>query len=163
MRNDAQGFARRLASALERQHLRKKDFAQALGIAPRALSLYLHQGRIPRHELLVEMATALHVTTDWLLTGNPSTTAEMSGEGLADYKTGGSFRHELLTIAAELIDEEERQTLLRCAQALHKGDRDIREHLIVQLKMIEEMMATRKAIRQRTRPSQADSRKRQSN
>jgi hypothetical protein len=40
----------------------------------------------------------------------------------------------------------------RCADALRVGDRDIREHLITQLKLIEETVHMRRAKRSRRRP-----------
>jgi hypothetical protein len=54
--------------------------------------------------------------------------------------------------AWEELDSEERVTVERCAEALRIGDRDIREHLIAQLKLIEETVQGRRAKRVRRRP-----------
>lgn len=62
-------FAARLAKALKDGGWKKKDFAKAVGITPRAISRYLHGGAPAAREVVIRMATVLQVTTDWLLTG----------------------------------------------------------------------------------------------
>ena len=50
----------------------------------------------------------------------------------------------LLDIAEEL-DQEEREALLRCAEFLRIGDRQVREHLINQLAIVEDTVRFRQA------------------
>ena len=55
----------------------------------------------------------------------------------------------LLDIAEEL-DQEEREALLRCAEALLTGPMEIRQHLINQMKIVEKAAAVeKKAMRRR--------------
>jgi hypothetical protein len=56
-----------------------------------------------------------------------------------------------LELAAPL-DPEELATLERCAQAFHVKDRDVRLHLIGQLKLIERMITGSKPARTRASP-----------
>jgi hypothetical protein len=87
------------------------------------------------------MAELLGVTTDWLLNGN---TSGLAGDRIQDvaagYGTDGSFKARLAAIADELTDEEERQTVMRCAEALRVGPMEIRAHLINQMKMVEHLL-----------------------
>ncbi|MDE3034990.1 MAG: hypothetical protein KGJ14_03365, partial [Nitrospirota bacterium] len=47
------------------------------------------------------------------------------------------------------LDAEEQAAVLRCAEIFRQADREIREHLIAQLKLIDEMTQARQVKRSR--------------
>lgn len=56
-----------------------------------------------------------------------------------------------LVEVGEELDAEEQTALERCAEILRVGDRDVREHLIGQLKLMEEAVQLRRRKRARLR------------
>ena len=54
---------------LKEQDISQKDFAQDIGATESAVSKYISDDRTPRMEILANMATALGVTVDYLVTG----------------------------------------------------------------------------------------------
>jgi hypothetical protein len=138
----------------------KAGLAQFLEISPPQINAAITRGRVP-DSWLYEVAYKTLYSVEWLRTGRgdkfrvsgepqPAAIATV-GEPVAPYSDAGSFTHRLLAILEELINEDERATLLRCAEALRVGDPEIREHLILQLKIIEEAVKNRRAKRGRGR------------
>ena len=72
-------FAQRLAALLKKQGVSQKELAETVGVTEATLSRYMHSARIPKAEILANIATALHTTSDYLL-GN-----EEKGDINTDY------------------------------------------------------------------------------
>lgn len=64
---DAIKFAKRLRKLMEESHVLQKELAQRARITEAALSRYLNDGRIPRIDVVANLATVLNTTTDYLL------------------------------------------------------------------------------------------------
>ena len=60
-------FAERLAELLKKQGITQKELAERIGVTEATLSRYMHSERIPKSEILSNIATALHTTSDFLL------------------------------------------------------------------------------------------------
>ena len=60
-------FAKRLRKLMEESHVLQKELAQRARITEAALSRYLNDGRIPRIDVVANLATVLNTTTDYLL------------------------------------------------------------------------------------------------
>lgn len=60
-------FAERLAELLKQQGVTQKELAERVGITEASMSRYMHTNRIPKSEIIANIATALHTTSDYLL------------------------------------------------------------------------------------------------
>ncbi len=60
-------FANRLAELLKKQGITQKELAERVGVTEATMSRYMHSERIPKSEIIANIATALHVTSDYLL------------------------------------------------------------------------------------------------
>ena len=60
-------FQKRLKALLDESSMKQKDLARRARITEAALSRYLNEGRIPRMEVVANLATVLNTTTDYLL------------------------------------------------------------------------------------------------
>ena len=60
-------FADRLRNLMDESHIKQKELAQRARITEAALSRYLNDGRIPRIDVVANLATVLNTTTDYLL------------------------------------------------------------------------------------------------
>lgn len=60
-------FATRLKKLMEESAMTQKDLANRARITEAALSRYLNDGRIPRLDVVANLATVLNTTTDYLL------------------------------------------------------------------------------------------------
>lgn len=60
-------FADRLRKLMNESHIMQKELAQRARITEAALSRYLNDGRIPRIDVVANLATVLNTTTDYLL------------------------------------------------------------------------------------------------
>ena len=60
-------FAERLRELMTESQIRQKELAQRARITEAALSRYLNDGRIPRIDVVANLATVLNTTTDYLL------------------------------------------------------------------------------------------------
>lgn len=60
-------FAGRLSELLAERGLTQKELADRVGITEASMSRYMHSDRIPKSEIVANMATALHTTSDYLL------------------------------------------------------------------------------------------------
>ncbi len=132
--------------------------AASLEIKPQSIISAMSRGEIP-DAWLYRVAYLTKRSVDWLRTGKgPVWHGNVTAETTSSLYGGGKghsapLRHVLE--AWEDLDSEERVTVERCAEALRIGDRDIREHLITQLKLIEETVQMRRAKRARQRPRSA--------
>ena len=66
----------RIAALRRRAGLSQAELAQRLQISASAMGMYEQGRRAPSAEMLVAMARELQVSTDYLLTGQPSNTSE---------------------------------------------------------------------------------------
>ena len=57
----------RISEALKTQGITQKELALRIGVTEAVISRYISGGREPKPEVLANMATALHVTSDYLL------------------------------------------------------------------------------------------------
>lgn len=60
-------FADRLRNLMDESHIKQKELAQRARITEAALWRYLNDGRIPRIDVVANLATVLNTTTDYLL------------------------------------------------------------------------------------------------
>lgn len=60
-------FAKRLAELLRQKGITQKELAERVGVTEATVSRYLHSERIPKSEIIANIATALHTTSDYLL------------------------------------------------------------------------------------------------
>lgn len=60
-------FAGRLTELLKQQGITQKELVERVGITEASMSRYMHTNRIPKSEIIANIATALHTTSDYLL------------------------------------------------------------------------------------------------
>ncbi|MCM1523223.1 MAG: helix-turn-helix domain-containing protein [Ruminococcus sp.] len=60
-------FAERLAKLLNEQGVSQKQLAEKIGVTQASMSRYMNTDRIPKSEILANIATVLHTTSDYLL------------------------------------------------------------------------------------------------
>jgi transcriptional regulator with XRE-family HTH domain len=65
-------FVERLEKLLKETKISQKDLAQDIGVTESAISKYLSGDRTPNSDILLNLATALHTTSDYLLGLNTS-------------------------------------------------------------------------------------------
>ncbi len=63
----AEQFAERLRKLMNESSMKQTELAQRARITEAALSRYLNDGRIPRIDIVANLATVLDTTTDYLL------------------------------------------------------------------------------------------------
>ena len=120
--------------------------AEHLEVPPSSITDALRRGKIPE-AWVFKVAYLTRRRAEWLRTGEePEFQEEASAEGTA---FGRSATLKRLVEALETMDEEEQRALERCAEALCVGDHEIRQHLIGQLKIIEDAVKLRHAKRGR--------------
>lgn len=131
------------------------QLAASLEIKPQSIISAMSRGEIP-DAWLYRVAYLTKRKVDWLRTGRgPVWHGNVTAEATPALYGGGKGHSAPLRRVLEAweeLDSEERVTVERCAEALRIGDREIREHLIAQLKLIEETVRVRRAKRARRRP-----------
>ncbi len=60
-------FSKVLTNLLEKHDMTKRDLAKKLGVAPSAITNYSNGDRLPRYEMICDIAKVFNVTTDHLL------------------------------------------------------------------------------------------------
>lgn len=60
-------FAKRLSEALEKSEMTQKELAVRIGVTTATLSRYISGERLPKIDVVANMATALHTTSNYLL------------------------------------------------------------------------------------------------
>ena len=156
MDSEPRGIIERLLDALDLKT--QAQLAASLEIKPQSIISAMSRGEIPE-AWLYRVAYLTGKNVEWLRTGKGSVkhgnvTAEATSPVYGDGR-GHSAPLRRILEAWEELDSEERVTVERCTEALRIGDRDIREHLITQLKLIEETVQMRRAKRARRRPHSA--------
>ncbi len=64
---DNKKFGEKVAKLLKEQDLLQKDFAETISMDPASLSRILAGDKMPSADMIARIATALHVTSDYLL------------------------------------------------------------------------------------------------
>ena len=59
----------RILALSKEKYITQKDLAMMVGVTESALSRYINNERVPRLEILANLATALDTTVDYLTTG----------------------------------------------------------------------------------------------
>ena len=62
-----EAFASRLAELLKKQGMTQKELSERIGVTEATVSRYMNGNRIPKSEIVANIATALHTTSDYLL------------------------------------------------------------------------------------------------
>ena len=60
-------LGKRINEVLKKRNMSQKDLAERLGISEVVISRYITGGREPKPEMVANLATALHTTSDFLL------------------------------------------------------------------------------------------------
>ena len=90
----------RIAELLKKHGYTQKELAGMVGVTEASMSRYLSNEREPKAEVIANLATALHTTSDYLISG---TMDESSFEGI--------FR--LVARGVGIMDKEEKLKLMR--------------------------------------------------
>ncbi len=117
-----------------------------LGIKPQSIVSAEKRGEIPE-AWLYRVAYSTGKSIEWLRTGRgPVWQAKVVSEPTAprygDRRGLAETSSDLMSLWNEL-DLEERTTVRRCAEALRAGNRDMRELVIRQMKLVEEAIQRR--------------------
>lgn len=59
----------RIEELMKKENLSQKDLSAMAGVTESALSRYLNDERLPKADILANIATALNTTTDYLING----------------------------------------------------------------------------------------------
>jgi hypothetical protein len=119
------------------------QLAARLGIRPQSIISAIRRGEIPE-AWLYRVAYLSGRRVEWLRTGKGSIWHEVVAE--APPEPYGPALRRVLT-AWKGLDAERQAAVERCAELLSLKDRDIRAHLIRQLKLIEETARVRQGKR----------------
>ena len=60
-------LGKRISEMLQEQGIQQKELAERIGITETAMSRYINVTREPKPDVIANMATALHTTSDYLL------------------------------------------------------------------------------------------------
>ena len=60
-------FGKRISEMLQERGIQQKELAERIGITETAMSRYINGTREPKPDVIANMATALHTTSDYLL------------------------------------------------------------------------------------------------
>ncbi len=60
-------FAQRLTELLKERGVSQKELAELVGVTEASISRYMNSDRIPKAEIIANIATALQTTSDYLL------------------------------------------------------------------------------------------------
>ena len=152
MRVDPREIVERLIVALGLKT--QAQLAGSLEIRPQSIVSAINRGEIPG-AWLYRVAYRTGRSVEWLRTGRgPAWHGALMAEAPAPAYGGDKRRSAMsqqlqLNETWEKLDSEEQAAVLRCAEIFRQADREIREHLIAQLKLIDEMAQARQAKRSR--------------
>jgi hypothetical protein len=143
MRAEPREIVQRLIAALGVET--QAQLASRLEIRPQSIVSAITRGEIPV-AWLYRVAYLTDRSVEWLRTGKGESwregvIAETPPEAYGR-KGQSAVLRRILEIWEEL-DAEEQVTVERCVQALRSGDREIRDHLVAQMKLIEETVQRR--------------------
>lgn len=128
--------------------------AHRLGLRQSTVASWRQRGRITAGGI-ARIATAIGRSVEWVRTGaEPSQAPAAVGEPGASHAPGRLLRVLLdpdltaIVSAWEGLEFEERQTVLRVVGGLQSGSAEVRHHLVGQLKLIDELLQSRRRDRQ---------------
>lgn len=100
-------FAMRLQELIKKSGYTQKQVAELIGVTEAAFSRYMNSERIPKAEILANIATCLQTTSQYLLTGKDpySDFAEIKG---------------FVARSAENITEEQRKDLIELLTSINE-------------------------------------------
>lgn len=152
MASDPRGIIDRLILALGLKT--QAQLAARLEIRPQSINSAINRGEIPE-AWLYRVAYLTGRNVEWLRTGKgPIRHGTLIAEAPATAYGSGKGKPAILRRVLEAwgqLDAEEQTAVERCTELLRLEDRDIRAHLINQLKLIEETARVRRAKRARRR------------
>jgi hypothetical protein len=144
------GIIERLMTALGLQT--QTQLASSLDIRPQSIVSAVKRGDIPE-AWLYRVAYRTGRSFEWLRTGKgPIWRENVIAEAPAAYgRTGAPVALRRILEVWQELGIEEQTAVQRCAELLGLEDRDIRAHLVNQLKLIAETASVRRAKRSRRR------------
>lgn len=127
------------------------QLAASLEIRPQSIVSALNRGEVPE-AWLYRVAYRTGRSIEWLKTGKGSAwhgalLAESPAPAYGDKKQPEMWQR--VSQAWDHMDADERGLLLRCVEILNGAEHDLREHLIAQVKLIDEMTQARRTKRAR--------------
>jgi hypothetical protein len=149
MRSEPREIVERLIAALGVET--QAQLAARLEIRPQSIVSAITRGEIPV-AWLYRVAYLTGRSVEWLRTGKGEGWREGVIAETPPRAYGGKGQSAVLRRILdswEELDTEEQATVERCVQALRSGDREIRDHLVAQMKLIEEAAQWRRAKRGR--------------
>lgn len=154
MRADPREIVERLIEALGLKT--QAQLAGSLDIRPQSIVSAVNRGEIP-DAWLYRVAYRTGRSVEWLRTGRGSVwrgahVAEAPAPIYGDKRPSAMSRSMIETWAK--LDAEEQAVVQRCADIVRHADRAVREHLLAQLKLIDEMAQARRAMRARPKRPQ---------
>lgn len=149
MRPEPRDIIERLIAALDLKT--QAQLAASLEIRPQSIVSALNRGEIPE-AWLYRVAYRTGRSIEWLRTGKGAArhgalVAEAPAPVYGDKKQSEMLQRVIQ--AWDHMDADAQAMLLRCAEILHGADGDLREHLIAQVKLIDEMAQARRSKRSR--------------
>ena len=129
------------------------QLAARLDIRPQSIVSAITRGEIPV-AWLYRVAYLTGRSVEWLRTGKGEGWREGVIAETPPGAYGGKGQSAMLRRileAWEELDAEAQATVERCVQALRSGDREIRDHLVAQMKLIQETVQRRHTKRSRRR------------
>ena len=106
-------FARKMVALMNEQGISQRELANIVGVTEASMSRYVNTERIPRSEVISNIATALHTTSDYLL-GNEDA-----------YETDDEYPKikRLIARNASQLTVEQKQELIKALLAGSKEDK----------------------------------------
>lgn len=65
----AETIGDRIADLLKKSKYNQKELAGLVGVTEATMSRYMNNERVPKTEIIANLATALHTTSDYLISG----------------------------------------------------------------------------------------------
>ena len=105
MEKEAESFKERLKRLMESKGISQKKLAIRLDVTEATISRYMNTDRIPKSEILANIATALGTTTDYLLYGK---------NNIREFKT-------VLARSYQSFSDEEKEELYDFIKKIHNN------------------------------------------
>ena len=128
----------------------RRELSSYLEIAPQSLANAIARGQIPE-AWIYKVAYKTGRRVEYLLRGERPEFRDEVAEQAANYTRSPVLPQ--IAEALEEMDQAERETLLLCADALRRGDDQVKHHLIGQLQIIKDAVDARKEKRARGDPA----------
>lgn len=83
--NKRKQIGTRINAALASANMKQKELAKAIGVTDNTISYFVSGSRVPNTEQIIEIAAALHVSTDYLLGLTDAPTTDRDLRYICDY------------------------------------------------------------------------------